>query len=101
MAEAIARTHHERWDGAGYPSGLRGEDIPLAGRICSICDVFDALVSPRPYKNPWPVADALAEIAAQSGRQFDPHLVEVFLGLFPDERAPAPVAEPDAATAAS
>ena len=49
-AEVIARTHHERWDGTGYPAGLAGEEIPLAGRICAICDVFDALVSDRPYK---------------------------------------------------
>jgi CHASE2 domain-containing sensor protein len=92
LAEVIARTHHERWDGTGYPARLRGEEIPLAGRISSICDVYDALVSSRPYKQPWPAPDALAEIARQSGRQFDPQLVEAFLGLWPaDERgAPAP-----------
>ncbi len=56
MAEAIARTHHERWDGTGYPNGLAGEDIPLEGRICAICDVYDALGSKRPYKEAWPVA---------------------------------------------
>ncbi len=60
LAEDIARTHHERWDGAGYPRGLRGEEIPLAGRICAVCDVYDALVSPRPYKDPWSQRDALA-----------------------------------------
>jgi putative two-component system response regulator len=80
-AEQIARTHHERWDGTGYPARLAGEDIPLAGRICALCDVFDALISDRPYKRAWPVADALAEIAEQSGRHFDPRLVELFLGL--------------------
>ena len=101
VAESIARTHHERWDGTGYPARLRGEDIPLVGRICSICDVFDALVSPRPYKEAWPVADALAEIAAQKGRQFDPDLVEVFLGLFPAEQHGARAPEHDAAPAAS
>jgi response regulator RpfG family c-di-GMP phosphodiesterase len=100
LAELIARTHHERWDGTGYPARQRGEDIPLAGRICSICDVFDALVSPRPYKEAWPVADALAEIAAQSGRQFDPQLVEAFLGLFDEDERPARTAAPDAASAA-
>jgi CHASE2 domain-containing sensor protein len=100
LAESIARTHHERWDGTGYPTRLRGEDIPIAGRICSICDVYDALVSPRPYKEAWPVADALAEIAAQSGRQFDPQLVEAFVGLFGEGRRPAHVAAPDAAPAA-
>jgi putative nucleotidyltransferase with HDIG domain len=101
VAEEIARTHHERWDGTGYPARVRGEDIPLVGRICSICDVFDALVSPRPYKEAWPVPDALAEIASQSGRQFDPQLVEAFLGLFPEHERPArTAAAPDAATAA-
>jgi CHASE2 domain-containing sensor protein len=89
LAEVIARTHHERWDGAGYPAGLAGEEIPLAGRICSICDVFDALVSSRPYKDGWPVADALAEIARESGRQFDPRLVEAFLGLWPAAERPS------------
>ena len=82
LAEDIARTHHEHWDGAGYPAGLAGEEIPIAGRICSICDVYDALVSPHPYKNPWTPAEALAEIHAQRGRQFDPELVDAFLGLW-------------------
>jgi CHASE2 domain-containing sensor protein len=100
LAESIARTHHERWDGTGYPVRLRGEDIPIAGRICSICDVYDALVSPRPYKDAWPVEDALAEIAAQSGRQFDPRLVAAFLGLFGEDERPALVAAPDAEPAA-
>jgi CHASE2 domain-containing sensor protein len=80
-AEEIARSHHERWDGTGYPAGLAGEDIPLAGRICAICDVFDALVSNRPYKTAWPVEEALAEIREQRGRQFDPRLTELFLAL--------------------
>jgi response regulator RpfG family c-di-GMP phosphodiesterase len=81
LAEVIARTHHERWDGRGYPAKLRGDAIPLAGRICSICDVFDALVSGRPYKTAWTVAAALEEIRAQRGRQFDPELVDRFLAL--------------------
>ncbi len=80
-AETIARTHHERWDGGGYPAGLAGEDIPLAGRICAIADVFDALTSERPYKHAWPVAEALAEIRDQRGRQFDPRLVDLFLAM--------------------
>jgi putative two-component system response regulator len=80
-AEEIARTHHERWDGSGYPSGLAGEEIPLSGRICAICDVYDALLSERPYKRAWPPAEALAEIRKQSGSHFDPGLVEVFLEL--------------------
>jgi len=99
LAESIARTHHERWDGTGYPNRLRGEDIPIAGRICSICDVYDALVSPRPYKNAWAREDALAEIAAQSGRQFDPQLVEAFVGLFGEGERPARTAAPDVAPA--
>jgi HD-GYP domain-containing protein (c-di-GMP phosphodiesterase class II) len=81
LAETIARTHHERWDGTGYPAGLSGEDIPLAGRICALCDVFDALVSKRPYKPAWRVAAALDEIRRGSGTQFDPHLTRLFLEL--------------------
>jgi CHASE2 domain-containing sensor protein len=85
-AETIARAHHERWDGSGYPSGLSGEAIPLAGRIAAICDVFDALVSPRPYKRAWTEAEAVAELRAQRGGQFDPMLVDAFLVLLPDVR---------------
>jgi CHASE2 domain-containing sensor protein len=84
LGETIARTHHERWDGTGYPEGLRGEEIPLAGRICAICDVFDALRSRRPYKAPWPFHEAIAEITAQRGRHFDPRLVDLFLALAAD-----------------
>jgi len=84
MAEIIARTHHERWDGTGYPEGLRGDEIPLIGRICAVCDVFDALVSDRPYKQAWPRAAALHAIAQGSGSQFDPTVVDAFLRL-PDE----------------
>jgi putative nucleotidyltransferase with HDIG domain len=98
MAEEVARTHHERWDGAGYPSGLSGEDIPLAGRICAICDVYDALVSPRPYKDAWTQAEALAEIVSLSGRHFDPGIVDAFVALWPadvrPERAGAPAPAP-------
>ena len=79
MAEEIARTHHERWDGSGYPAGLAGEEIPLTGRIVAVCDVFDALTSARPYKRAWTVEEATQEIANQSGRHFDPALVEKFL----------------------
>jgi response regulator RpfG family c-di-GMP phosphodiesterase len=80
LAEEIARTHHERWDGTGY-EGLRGEAIPLSGRIVSVADVFDVLTHERPYKAAWSMADALAEIQAQSGRQFDPEVVTAFLTL--------------------
>jgi CHASE2 domain-containing sensor protein len=80
-AEVIARTHHERWDGTGYPAGLRGEEIPLAGRIAAICDVYDALREERPYKQAWPVQRALGHIDAQRGRHFDPELAGVFIAL--------------------
>jgi putative nucleotidyltransferase with HDIG domain len=81
MAETIALTHHERWDGTGYPHGLSDEGIPLIGRIVSVADVFDALTSERPYKQPWSTADARAEIEAKSGTQFDPDVVAVFVQL--------------------
>jgi HD-GYP domain-containing protein (c-di-GMP phosphodiesterase class II) len=83
MAETIARTHHERWDGTGYPNGLKGEEIPLEGRICAICDVYDALGSARPYKQPWTQQEVLEEIARGSGTHFDPAIVTAFLALIP------------------
>lgn len=79
LAKQIALCHHERWDGSGYPHGLKGEAIPRGGRIVSIADVFDALTHERPYKKAWPVREALIEIESQSGRQFDPRVVEAFL----------------------
>jgi putative nucleotidyltransferase with HDIG domain len=84
MAEQVALTHHERWDGSGYPAGLAGTAIPLAGRIVAIADVFDALTHSRPYKEAWPVADAVAEIRRQRGTQFDPAVVDAFLAVLPD-----------------
>nr|WP_245526802.1 HD domain-containing phosphohydrolase [Marinithermus hydrothermalis] len=75
----IVRHHHERWDGTGYPDGLMGEAIPLGARLFSVIDVYDALISQRPYKPAWPVERALEEIRRQAGRQFDPMAVEVFL----------------------
>jgi putative two-component system response regulator len=80
-AERIAMTHHERWDGSGYPAGLRGEQIPIEGRIVAVVDVFDALTHRRSYKEAWSTADACAEIANQSGKQFDPRVVEAFLRI--------------------
>jgi putative nucleotidyltransferase with HDIG domain len=80
-ARALIRSHHERWDGRGYPDGLAGEEIPLVARIFALCDVFDALTSVRPYKQAWPVADALREIEACAGTQFDPALVKLFVEL--------------------
>ncbi len=87
MAEVIARTHHEKWDGTGYPDGLAGDDIPLVSRICAVCDVFDALVSDRPYKHAWPVDVALAEIERLSGTHIDPALARLFIARRPDLRA--------------
>lgn len=78
----IAQTHHERWDGSGYPLGLAGEAIPLSGRIVSIVDVFDALTSSRPYKEAWSHERALALIVEQRGKQFDPQLVDIFKDNF-------------------
>lgn len=77
-AELIAQSHHERWDGAGYPDKLSGTDIPIEARIVAIADVFDALCSKRPYKPAWPVEKAYAEIVASSGTHFDPACVDAF-----------------------
>nr|WP_268240013.1 HD domain-containing phosphohydrolase [Deinococcus humi] len=78
VAEEIALTHHERWDGRGYPHGLAGENIPISGRLVSVADVYDALTSERPYKEPWTPEAALLEIESQAGRQFDPQVVQAF-----------------------
>jgi CHASE2 domain-containing sensor protein len=108
MAEVIARTHHERWDGTGYPEGLKGEEIPLVGRICAICDVFDALASRRSYKDPWAFDRIVREIERKRGSHFDPRVVDAFLKVIdefrgeawelPDGPEPA-VAAPEQATA--
>lgn len=84
MAREIALTHHEKWDGSGYPLGLAGTAIPQAGRIAALADVFDALVSERPYKRAWSIEAALDFIREQSGRHFDPELTEVFLARLPE-----------------
>jgi putative two-component system response regulator len=84
LAEEIALSHHERWDGLGYPRGLGGSEIPLAGRIVAVADVFDALTHDRPYKRAWTVRDTLAEIAMCAGTQFDPAVVEVLLRVAPE-----------------
>ncbi len=81
MAQTIAYTHHERWDGQGYPNGLKGDETPIEGRILAVVDVFDALTTQRPYKDAWPVEQALAEIEGQSESQFDPAVVRAFSAL--------------------
>jgi putative two-component system response regulator len=85
MAEQIAQTHHERWDGHGYLEGLSGEAIPLVSRIVAVADVFDALTHQRPYKDPWPIDEALREIESQSGLQFDPEVVAALRQIVEDE----------------
>ncbi|NQX66728.1 response regulator [Paenibacillus alba] len=81
LARTIALTHHEKWDGTGYPNGLSGEEIPLAGRIVAIADFFDALTHVRPYKRAWTREEALDEIRQQSGSHFDPRVVDAFMGV--------------------
>ena len=81
MAARIARCHHEKWNGGGYPAGLAGEAIPLEARMVAIADVFDALTSVRPYKSAWSFEDAMQLIRSESGQHFDPVLVEHFLKL--------------------
>jgi PAS domain S-box-containing protein/putative nucleotidyltransferase with HDIG domain len=86
----LVRSHHERFDGTGYPDALAGEAIPLAARLFSLVDVYDALTSERPYKRAWSHQEAVAEIRSQSGKQFDPALVEVFLEVLAEHPAQAP-----------
>lgn len=80
----IAKTHHERWDGSGYPLGLVGQQIPIMGRIVALVDVFDALLSRRPYKEPWPLEKVAEEIRSLRGKQFDPDLTDIFLNHIDD-----------------
>lgn len=84
MAQITAWTHHERWDGTGYPRGLVGDQIPLTGRIVAVCDVFDALTSVRPYKPAWPMGQTIAALQAGVGSHFDPKLVAQFLSQIPE-----------------
>jgi len=83
LSRIIALSHHEKWDGSGYPYGIAGEDIALEGRIVAIADVFDALTSERPYKKAWTVEDAVQLIEENSGSHFDPSLVPLFLNVLP------------------
>ncbi len=82
VGELIALTHHERWDGSGYPRALQGKDIPLGGRICAVADVFDALTTRRSYKEEIPVQEALQLLVDASGQLFDPQLVKIFHDSF-------------------
>jgi hemerythrin-like metal-binding protein len=92
FAAEIARSHHERWDGGGYPDALAGEAIPLAARIVAVADVFDALTGERPYKRAWSEEQALDFICAQAGAQFDPKVVEAFLVVTERARSGSPIA---------
>ena len=83
MASQIALTHHEKWDGTGYPNGLKGEEIPLVGRVVAVCDVFDALTTARPYKKAWPVQDAFRYIIENKGKHFDPELAQLCPEILP------------------
>ena len=87
LARNIALSHHEKWDGSGYPAGLAGEAIPLEGRICAVADVFDALTSVRPYKKAWTEEEAIDFLVKQKGKHFDPNLVDLFIGQMPAIRA--------------
>ncbi|MFN4142988.1 HD domain-containing phosphohydrolase [Aestuariivirga sp.] len=99
LAAEIALTHHERWDGSGYPQGLKGEQIPLSGRIAAVADVFDALTSVRPYKTAWTLNNAFNYLHEQAGLQFDPACVSAFergrdeiaaiMSMMPDAEADA------------
>jgi putative two-component system response regulator len=93
IGERIALTHHEWWNGKGYAAGLKGDEIPIEGRIVAVADVFDALVNDRPYKSAWPIPQAVAEIVRGSGTQFDPGVVEAFETL-DHELLVAPVEAP-------
>jgi len=83
-ARMIALTHHEKWNGKGYPKGLAGQKIPIQGRIVALADVFDALSMDRPYKTAWPIEKILKLISEESGEHFDPRLVELFMDCLPD-----------------
>ena len=83
LARVVALSHHEKWDGSGYPLSLVGDEIPLAGRIVALADVFDALTSDRPYKKAWPVDEAVRTICNSAGSHFDPGLIPAFLTALP------------------
>lgn len=97
-AELIAQSHHERWDGAGYPDKLSGSDIPIEARVVALADVFDALCSERPYKAAWPLDKAYAEIVGLSGTHFDPDCVSAFRAKWPEISA---IMQPEPVSAAA
>jgi len=82
IAREISSCHHENYDGSGYPKGLKGEEIPISARIAKVADVFDALSSKRPYKDPWPIAKTLALLREETGRLFDPEVIKNFMALY-------------------
>ncbi len=84
LAHKIALTHHEKWDGSGYPNGMKGLEIPQAGRIVAVADVFDALTSERPYKPAWSIDDSMSEMVAMRGTHFEPRLVDLFAAVLPE-----------------
>jgi len=85
MARLIIETHHEAWDGSGYPLGLKGLKIPLVGQIVAVADVFDTLINDQPYRRAWTVADAVNEIQSQAGRKYDPQIVKAFMNVINDK----------------
>ncbi|MBO0902860.1 HD domain-containing phosphohydrolase [Jiella sonneratiae] len=101
VAAEVARTHHEKWDGSGYPAGLSGSAIPVEGRITAVADVFDALCSQRPYKPAWPVEKAFAEIVRSGGSHFDPACVEAFVACWPQIAALVAAPQPADLTVAA
>ena len=93
-ARRVVRSHHERWDGDGYPKGLRGPEIPIAARIFAVVDAFDALTNDQPYRNAVSIEEARQELHAKAGLDFDPAVVEAFLALEPNREPGAPVGHP-------
>lgn len=83
VAKSVSLTHHEKWDGTGYPNGLAGEDIPIEGRICALADVFDALTSKRPYKDAWSIEKTIDFLESQRGKHFEPRLVDLMIEIMP------------------
>ncbi len=84
VAVSVAKTHHEKWNGQGYPNGLSGEDIPIEGRVVAIADVFDALTSERPYKKAWSVEESIELMKREAGMHFDPQLIPLFVDILPE-----------------